>query len=638
MNIIPAIDRFINKRMYHYALLINGGWGFGKTFFVKETLIPHIKKSNRDVYYLSLYGIKTTDEISQMLCVQAIKDKTPGIAQKIMDSKGGQITTKILASLFKGGMNFIGAGDTGIEMIIQVFPDFENNVIIFDDLERCACPINEVLGYINDFVEHSHASVILVANEEEIGKWEIDRNPEMQTLIAMDPRVKVDVPQTVEESMRGITRDKKPPKTTFTPDEIEYRRKTIFHSNEDYKVIKEKVIGLTINYEPDVKPIFEALIIKNIHDVVLRDRLLGELDWFASIAEVDKHKNLRTFQYFLEKISIIFEIIENKYATVHQILLHYTYRSVIRYMKGDKLPEWDGDYGNQVFEKEFTFSYAQEFGFRFIDELIWTNTIDAAKVNEVIPRFARIAEKKGQLSNDPYNFIAEWWTAEDEDLEGWLSQIEANIKNGKYSTELYTRLIRYLAELKSNSIMEDKCDSIYQAMQDYIITADPADLEHLDREGFILDGEIGKTYRSMCEVLRRLLNEAKKKSEKEKYENAISELEKWATNLLEISANKGGILEHSFVYWLEPQQILRRLNSSDNAELYQFRLALQKVYNGHVYYDNMKDDYDHLKALHDGVVNMDVSGWGRVKKAYHKWIVYDTEKYLERIKPKEFET
>ena len=24
MNIIPAIDRFINKRMYHYALLING--------------------------------------------------------------------------------------------------------------------------------------------------------------------------------------------------------------------------------------------------------------------------------------------------------------------------------------------------------------------------------------------------------------------------------------------------------------------------------------------------------------------------------------------------------------------------------------------------------------------------------------
>ena len=75
MNIIPAIDRFINNRLYHYSLLINGKWGSGKTYFVKETLIPHIEKTNRDVNYLSLYGIRSTDEITRMLCVQAIKNK-----------------------------------------------------------------------------------------------------------------------------------------------------------------------------------------------------------------------------------------------------------------------------------------------------------------------------------------------------------------------------------------------------------------------------------------------------------------------------------------------------------------------------------------------------------------------------------
>ena len=637
MNIIPAIDRFINKRMYHYALLINGGWGSGKTFFVKENLIPHIKKSNRDVNYLSLYGIKNTDEISQMLCIQAIKDKIPGRAQNIMDSKGRQITAKILTSVFKWGMNYIGAGDTGIETIVQVVPEFENNVIIFDDLERCGCPINEVLGYINSFVEHSNASVILVANEEEIGKWELDRNPEIQTLIAMDSRVKVDVPQSIEDCFKGIPVDKKTEKTIFTPDEIEYRRKVIFHSNEGYKTIKEKVIGLTINYEPELKPIFEVLINKNIPVGILRDRLLGELDWFVSIAEMDEHKNLRTFQYFLEKISIIFETIKNKYPTVHQILLRYTYRSAIRYMKGEKIPKWDGDYGDQTFGKDFTISYAQEFGFQFIDELIWTNTIDATKVNEVIPRFARIAEKKGQLSNDPYRFIAEWWTAEDEDLEEWLSEIESNVKSGKYSTELYTGLIRYLAEMKSNNVMEEKCDSIYQTMQDYIESTDPADLENLDREGFMLDSETGKIYRSMCEGLRRLINEAKTKSERKKYENAITKTENWATNLLHISTDKGELLEHSFVYWLEPRQVLKRINSSDNAELFQFRCALQKIYNGHTYYEKMEDDYGHLKEIHDGVINMDISGWGEVKKAYYKWIVNDTKKYLERIKLKQAE-
>ena len=93
MNIIPAIDRFINNRLYHYSLLINGKWGSGKTYFVKETLIPHIEKTNRDVNYLSLYGIKSTDEISQMLCLQAIKNKVP-----VLESKGGQIVTKVLSS------------------------------------------------------------------------------------------------------------------------------------------------------------------------------------------------------------------------------------------------------------------------------------------------------------------------------------------------------------------------------------------------------------------------------------------------------------------------------------------------------------------------------------------------------------
>lgn len=68
-------------------------------------MIPHLQSAEQkhDVNYISLYGIKSTDEISQMLCIQAIKDKTPGIARKALDSKGGQIATKVLSAVFKGG-------------------------------------------------------------------------------------------------------------------------------------------------------------------------------------------------------------------------------------------------------------------------------------------------------------------------------------------------------------------------------------------------------------------------------------------------------------------------------------------------------------------------------------------------------
>lgn len=67
-------------------------------------------------------AIKSTDEISRLLCLQAIKDKAP-----VLESKGGQIVTKVLSSVFKGGMNIVGVGDTGFERIVELIPNYDNN-------------------------------------------------------------------------------------------------------------------------------------------------------------------------------------------------------------------------------------------------------------------------------------------------------------------------------------------------------------------------------------------------------------------------------------------------------------------------------------------------------------------------------
>ena len=48
----------------------------------------------------------------------------------------------------------------------------KGNILIFDDLERCSINIVDLLGYINNFVEHQSYKVILIANEEELEKTE----------------------------------------------------------------------------------------------------------------------------------------------------------------------------------------------------------------------------------------------------------------------------------------------------------------------------------------------------------------------------------------------------------------------------------------------------------------------------------
>ena len=47
-------------------------------------------------------------------------------------------------------------------------------------MERCDCSINEILGYINSFVEHEKMKVIIVANQEEIGKSVTEKGREFR--------------------------------------------------------------------------------------------------------------------------------------------------------------------------------------------------------------------------------------------------------------------------------------------------------------------------------------------------------------------------------------------------------------------------------------------------------------------------
>ena len=55
------------------------------------------------------------------------------------------------------------------ELISEFFHP-EKYILVFDDLERCNMDINRVLGYINRFVEHDGAKVIIIADQEKIGK------------------------------------------------------------------------------------------------------------------------------------------------------------------------------------------------------------------------------------------------------------------------------------------------------------------------------------------------------------------------------------------------------------------------------------------------------------------------------------
>jgi hypothetical protein len=135
-----------------HAVLINGPWGVGKTYLVKAFLQQHVGQDKKYIY-ISLYGLTTIDEIEAALF------------QAIYPALGWQVT-KLGARVGKTLLRRIGL-DPGLKAG-ELINKLETDLYVFDDLERCEAPINKVLGYINEFVEHDGSKVIIVANESEI--------------------------------------------------------------------------------------------------------------------------------------------------------------------------------------------------------------------------------------------------------------------------------------------------------------------------------------------------------------------------------------------------------------------------------------------------------------------------------------
>lgn len=144
---IQAIQNYLGSEIPNSALLVNGEWGSGKTYFWKNIIVPMLEKHSRHHVYVSLYGVSSHAEIEQQVLY--------GIFP-FLDSKIARVG------------RFIGEMKGYRVPPIKYVPKLDRAVFCFDDLERSSLKVSDVLGYINRFIEQYETHVLILANEIQI--------------------------------------------------------------------------------------------------------------------------------------------------------------------------------------------------------------------------------------------------------------------------------------------------------------------------------------------------------------------------------------------------------------------------------------------------------------------------------------
>jgi len=158
------------------ALMLAGSWGTGKTFYLKNTYFPYVKKTGFDPILISLFGVSSIEDIKDRILIELY----PILDNRYLKTGGSVLkafakSADLSSMMGKGFFNTIyeNTNDLASDIKKQIRDnlDLSKLFICFDDVERMSEEMlsgNKLLGYINTLTETHNVKVLLIANEDKI--------------------------------------------------------------------------------------------------------------------------------------------------------------------------------------------------------------------------------------------------------------------------------------------------------------------------------------------------------------------------------------------------------------------------------------------------------------------------------------
>lgn len=448
-NLEDYLKFYMSLSNPQFAVLINGKWGSGKTFYIKakvdkwnsvlkknknNSIVKRTsiwnKKDNQEEseeiilkpLYISLYGVSSTSQISE---------KIKEALNPLFYSKGAKIIKNILLGAVKTAThinldtNGDGKSDGKVSFNINSIGLLKEGderikgekLIIFDDLERCKLKISELFGYINEFVEHYSCKVILLSEESKI------------------------LEKCEEEK-------------------------------EAYKEFKEKLIGQTFTIQADFEKAIDAFINK-LSSSKEKEFLENSKGLIKSVFVSSKIENLRIlrqsildFERFVDQLDSSLKE-HKKYQDFLKNLLGHFVLVYLEFKSGNESISDLSDYSftddqkesekkirskyDEVLDKHGVYHRISVIHYRLITDFINNGYSNVLKLNSSIKEngFFRDSEEKD------WEKLWRWEELEDDEFEYSYNKVIESIKNEEIENPyILLHIITTLVSLKNKGIIE----------------------------------------------------------------------------------------------------------------------------------------------------------------------------------------
>jgi len=375
-----------------FALMLSGSWGTGKTHFIKRELEPERFGLDEPAIYVSLNGVASESEVYDQILVQLSPIWHSNKAKKAKKIVGGLVFAATRYNAFGDDDNSfkLGIDFSKLDLGPSESEAHRARVVVFDDLERAEMNIKRAMGLINNFVEHSHAKVIILCAEKQLS------------------------------------------------------------DDQDYASIKEKVVGLTTPIEPEFESAVSDFIEQEKHEE-LSKFYQEQLDTIEEVFKASQSGNLRhlrialmEFTRLVRTLEIENLISENTDFLQRLLKLHLMFQIEVRRGNMSSLDDFtvkyelpsDEEKPNQNRIEMLSEMYGQHVGHESIlglpnwFELSVEGRINSEKLKALVQETLQVEETRSWLQ------LWNWQSIDEQGFEFYKYKFLKDIKQSDFSAVL----------------------------------------------------------------------------------------------------------------------------------------------------------------------------------------------------------